>query len=530
MSDVQEVTREDTQSNAMYVETEKDGERLLGIRTGIRANSFALRRLTGGTTRSGYVVKNGEVHEWRSTGFREEDGEVTLLGPLVTGRALLDRIESAEPEEREPLLRRIVSLTRDIKALLDHTGFEPKKTPRKAVTTGPTRGAKSMVRPDSGPSHPYERLHGKAVMLADDGGAFFLPPPLLEILRDNQNIGEQLRLFEYLNHPERSGEDNLCFFVAVLIYRLLSGAYPFEDVDSESVHARMRDTKPLYLRYRLPEVSPALAGLIGEVLDPTAPEKYDLSSFADALEAAGDTGFFVEVGDEERAQLAEQAEIKAKRADTNYRRREAVRKNWRRAAIITVIAVVIGSIPATIISNHLAPRRTAGLPPEEVIEAYYLGMNQLDHDLMEDAIVEDAGRPEINEAMNLFVLSRMRMSAEGQSGMVDPQQWLDADRPELPPTVHLYGVSGLQVSPDFRSDEEAGFVVDYVKWMPDSPNVEEIDVNTRAESLAFDRRDRVLLRRDREDWVIYQLDRLEDELLGPVSQVDNELLSEAQQE
>ncbi len=516
--------------NTMYVQTKKDGEQRLGIRTGIKANSFALRRLTGGTTRSGYVVRDGNVYEWRSTGFREEEGEVTLLGPPLQGQALIDSIESARPEDKKPLLGRIASLTRDLKALLDHTGFEPDEAPRQAVSTGPTRGRKSMVRPDARPAHPYERLHGNAVMLTDDGGAFFLPAPLLDVLRDNQNIGEQLRLFEFLNHPERSGEDNLCFFVGVLVYRLLSGSYPFADADSESVHARMRDTRPLYLRYRLPETAPALADLIAEVLDPAVPEKYDLTSLADALDAIGSDGFFVDVSDDERSELAEQADLKAKRADTHYRRREAVRKNWRRAVIIGVIAVVVGSVPATIISNALAPRRTTGMPPEEVVRSYYLGMNQLDHDLMEDAVMEDAGRPEINEAMNLFVLSRMRMSAEGQSGLVDPQQWMEADRPELPPTVHLYGVSDLQLSREFQTDEEAGFVVNYIKFVPDSPDVEELDANTRAESLAFDRRDRVFLRRHRADWVIYQIDRVEDELLGPSSRVDEKLLSEAQQE
>ena len=176
-----------------------------------------------------------------------------------------------------------------------------------------------------------------------------------------------------------------------------------------------------------------------------------------------------------------------------------------------MLVVVIGSIPGTIIYNRLQPRSTAGFEPEEVIRTFYTSMNTLDHMTMEDAVVDGAGRDMIREVTNLFVLDRQRMSVEMQSGFVDAQAWRDAGMPALSNNRSPYGVANLTLealSP--ASPEELRFLVRYERWMPDYDAAEQTGT---LRYLGFDVADDVFLRLDREDWVMYRIDRVEEERL-----------------
>lgn len=475
------------ENTSIFTQVERDGRSLLGIKTGIKANSFVLRKLTGDRSVVGYLVGDEGFDTWKPEGFIEEDGQVTLLGPVVGGRSLEDVLAS------EDALERIVDLSLALKHLFGATGGS------------------------------YDRLHANMVLFADDGRILFLPRSLLEVFTDHQSLEDQLSLYEPLNHPDRKGEENLAFAVAVLLYRVTAGALPYEAEEAEELHSRMRNSRPVPLLLRKPEVNPALSDLVGSCLDPGAGP--GLAETATRLREIRDQGFFRAVGDEERARLAERAEAFARRHDQTYRRREAVRKNWRRSVIIGALIVVVGSIPATILVNSLQPRRTTGLSAPEVAEVYYGAMNALDHDLMEDATIEDAGRAEINEAMNLFVLSRMRLSVEGRTGIADPSNWLAEGRPELPATVHLYGVSNLEIEVEIAGSEDQVMRARYLKWVPDAPDDPETldaDPNPQARSLVFRREDRLFLRLQGDAWVIYRLDRVQDELLGYASDYDPE--------
>jgi hypothetical protein len=169
------------------------------------------------------------------------------------------------------------------------------------------------------------------------------------------------------------------------------------------------------------------------------------------------------------------------------------------------VLVVLGSVAASILSNVLAPRVTRGYGPQKVVETFYGSMNTLDHMTMEDCVVDKAGQGEVNESMNLFVMSRMTVGYEGKSYIVNAAEWDKEKRPQLSADKTLYGAIVREVR------EEAGapkpvYLVSYQKWAPQPEEGGNDEQSTG--SYGYDRIDRVRLRMDKGDWVIYRIDRV----------------------
>jgi hypothetical protein len=138
--------------------------------------------------------------------------------------------------------------------------------------------------------------------------------------------------------------------------------------------------------------------------------------------------------------------------------------------------------------------------------------------LMEDCVVDKAGQGDITEAMNLYVISRVQMGYEGKANPMPADEWDKAGRPALPAGTSVYGVTDLQIT------EEAGepdpvYLVSYEKWSPDTSAEAGSDAGGGSDvatvgTLHRKIVDRVWLRRDKGDWVIYRLDRLSQETLA----------------
>jgi hypothetical protein len=195
--------------------------------------------------------------------------------------------------------------------------------------------------------------------------------------------------------------------------------------------------------------------------------------------------------------------------ERTYRRREHLRKNWRRYVGITLIAVLVGTIPATIIYRMFEPRTTAGLDAPEVVEAFYFSMNRLDHETMADATVNNAGDADIREVTTMYVVSRMRTAVEMTGGIIDARDWYEQGKPEVPEGKQVYGVADLRLEGIRPAEEgEAAFRVSYEKWYP--TGMSRDDPSGNGMLVGFERVDRVYVRENRGDWVIYRIDRIED--------------------
>ena len=217
--------------------------------------------------------------------------------------------------------------------------------------------------------------------------------------------------------------------------------------------------------------------------------------------------------EEEKRIAVKEAAAREVSAERSFRRRRFWQKNWRTAAIVAAVVVVAGALAGSILKNVLAPRPTRGYPPARVVETFYSSMNTLDHSLMQACVVGDAGKGEINEAMTLYVTSRVTQGYEGRSNIVSAADWNKAGRPPLVSPTSLYGVTDLSVTQEQAAPRPV-YLVRYQKWNP-APQPDNAAPDAPPLSEGHSSSDRVWLRQDHGDWVIYRIDHLGSAPLPP---------------
>ena len=325
---------------------------------------------------------------------------------------------------------------------------------------------------------------------------------------------------ERFNHPDRSPGDNVGFSLAACAYYVITGEFPYDSDDEEDLHARVRAGSALAARYRDVTIRQDVSDALQNELV-TGDATVGAGAWADRFHDWSEHGTRRPLSDADRKQLQEEADQARERTERTFRRKESVRRNGRTALIVAAIVIIVGSIPFTIIRNALAPRATAGLPADEVVQVFYSSINTLDHMTMEDAVVDRAGTDLIREVTNLFVIDRQRMSVEMESGFVDAQAWRDEGMPTLPASRAPYGVANLELDALDAPEGEQRFAASYERWMPD---YEQAELTGRAGVMGLRVTDHVFMRLDREDWVIYRIDRISEEAIDV-----GELRSEARE-
>ena len=212
-------------------------------------------------------------------------------------------------------------------------------------------------------------------------------------------------------------------------------------------------------------------------------------------------------------------EIKEKKAADSYRRKVFWQRNWKAAALILGAVIIVSIFLSSILSNVLAPRKTKGFPPARVVEAFYLSMNSLDHMLMQDCVIDKAGKAEIKEVTQLYVLSRVSQGYEGRSNILPADEWQRQGSPELTPPQTVFGVTDLHLLQEAEGALPV-FTATYKKWLPAPQEEEQIRETAAAPAtapapratfapLSFEVKERLFLKNHRGDWVIFNIERLD---------------------
>ena len=457
------------QSNSNGTVTiERDGTPFTGISTGIPTNSPTLRKLAGQKRTPATIVRNGSLEQWQLRGFVEHEGTIYVFGPEIDATPL-DQVLEDTGRNRLEALSFVASA---YATLLDQE-----------------------IKPGI--------VHTRSVFLLRDG-VLFMPPDIMQAIREHQNYAERIRTMERFQHPDRSAIDNIGFFLAASAYYIMTGEFAYDGADEEELHARVRTgaTVPPQARNIAieTETSEVLFAALTSEKPVASPREWALK-----LARWGTDGFTEQDDAAETARRKKTAEEAHQRMEKGFRRKEGLRRNGRTALIVAIVAIIVGTIPFTILRNALAPRETAGFSPQEVVSAFYGAFNSLDHMLMEDAVIDDAGRPYIREVTNLFVLDRQRVGVEGRSGFVDAAAWRENGMPSLEPTVSPYGVYNLSLTELEAPSDERWFEASYERWLPDFESAE-----TGGSRIAgLQQTEEVRMRQDGDDWVIYDFELLD---------------------
>lgn len=454
-----------------------DGKQYLGIHIAHANNSHAAKQFKEDTKNQGLIIEDSEITDWDTQGLIEYDGEIYLYGPFFEGRTV-DEVLLSEPKNALSYLHQLV----------------------RSLVTIKER------------SQSLPRFQANGILFLDDGGLLFFPPALMERIRATQIESDRLRTYERYNNPDLDGEQSLSFSVAVLCYRLFTGVDPFAAENEEDVHNRMREHQPAGPRLLVPEIKKSVSDDVSSSLDTGSGKSLTLEEWDHRLARWNKEGVRESIAEADKDKLLESGRRFTQKAESSYRRKVFLRVHGRFMFLIGLVVVLLGSVGGSILRNALAPPVTAGMGPREVVELFYNSITELDHMAMEDCVTDNAGKPEVTEATNLFVITRMRVGQEGNTGFYPANRWVEAGKPELNPGYSVYGVAGLAIT----TTSEIEYTVDYIKYEQRTGDFDDPESYVGG-SVGFQRKDRVLLRQDKKGyWVIYSLERLENELVDEV--------------
>ncbi|HUZ17357.1 MAG TPA: hypothetical protein VMV68_03145 [Spirochaetia bacterium] len=453
-----------------------DGEKYLGIRVSSHKRNIA-EQMQNPDTRRGCSAVAGRVEPWEMVGLVEEGNEIYAYGPYREGRPFSEILTAT----KERALAQLVHLV-GAAAAMQRAGITP-----------------SAILPHA--------------LLADGaGGLLVLPQPLTDSILDDLTAAERREMFDRFNHPDLKGERGFTFFVGVMLYRVLTGTFPFEGATSEELHERMRRQKLLAPELVKAEIRPEISRIIERLLTPTV--VFGITELAKDMEVFGGGSPFREVSAEERARSERERRHVKRTIMGGFDRRVFFRRNWKTMAIIGTVVIVAMIVGGSILSNSMKPRVTAGMTPQQVVGLFYTSMTKFDSQTMQSCVIDGAGKAQISEATNLFVVTRVRTGYEGGSGFVSAQQWIDQGKPKLKSGESVYGVAKLEMT----KISNGAYTVSYEKWAPvqqGSASQLPSSATVPAEVQGFDMIDRVYLKNEGKYWAIYKIVNTESKPISP---------------
>jgi hypothetical protein len=323
-----------------------------------------------------------------------------------------------------------------------------------------------------------QRLQTDSVFFPDSGGVLFLPAGIMKKVSDLNPIAYKLQVFERVNHPDWAGlhvsgaasrrpnpTAHLSFTLGALVYRILVGAYPFQADSEEELHNQVRVRQLTSPALLVPGLREDASRFLLRALGRETPSAPTLEEWAEAL-ADWKRGTLIRaLSDAERAAQAEQARAEGGRVARAYNRRVFWQRRGLTVLIVAVVAVVVGVLAGSYLKNLLAPPRTVGFTPRQVVETYLQSMNTLDQEMMDDCTVDGAGRDMIREVINIYVLSRVTQGYEGRSNIVAADEWNREGRPPLEPPLTVFGVTDVKLR-QVQGEPQPIFDASYTLWAP----------------------------------------------------------------
>jgi hypothetical protein len=155
------------------------------------------------------------------------------------------------------------------------------------------------------------------------------------------------------------------------------------------------------------------------------------------------------------------------------------------------------------------------MTPAEVVQAYYTAFTALDHEFMQNAALKKAGKADIDVAVRLYALDRVRQAyqrnaVQEQPSIIKAQDWLDSGGQPVAADYFVFGVTDLRAMPEDQdeSDGEVSFRARYNLWATDHGDTEAQPQTTLMPSVQA-RIDEIRLVLYKGNWRIAEIKRLQ---------------------
>ncbi|MFP4212112.1 MAG: hypothetical protein ACLFR8_12780 [Alkalispirochaeta sp.] len=416
-------------TNRIEVVQDSPGQpRLLGLATGIPAKGFAARQISAAARTDAVFIENGTVRPWRIVRVVPYEEHLYLCGPFVEGitvEELLEQDPGTTDQERA-----VAAVLEAIAAVAD--------------------------------DGEHRFCNVQTSLVTPEGAVLVLSTPLADEVNSYLPLLRRRAVLHPYHPSTLSPREQQVYLCGALIWRAITGS-PLCTGDDETVsdacHQEARSTAAIHRI--VPETREEIAGGITILLRTPGEVTPDLLySLATRIREAG---FREEIAEAERTRRIDAATETTERERRRLEGRTFLRIRGPRIALILAAVVLVGTIPFHIIRGRLTPPSIAGLPPQEVVNAYYDAWRALDHTVMDEALADGVGTDIVREVTNVFVIDRVQLAQTMESRLTPVDRWIAAGRPgnKVP-----YGPYALDVTVRRQDETAATIVADYELWRP----------------------------------------------------------------
>ncbi|MDA3940040.1 MAG: hypothetical protein PF693_12170 [Spirochaetia bacterium] len=435
-----------------------NGNKKLAVKTNLTSKIYKQISMQDLLSEPAILINNGNSEKWECTESIEHEGKLIFPGPFYNGKTLAET-----SLQIDILLNLAISFQEIIKSNL-----------------------------------PLTEFYTPGIFITKDNSVLFFPPNLINYITSQLSENESINYLQPYNHPNAKGETNFSFILGVLAYNLLTENLPFSGSTITEIREKMRSSKPVEIQLLIPGIKDSIANLINQSLI-LKNSKIDI--WIKQLLLWKENTAVVNISNTKKSQLQKSAVKKLDNRKKQFKRNQFFAHNWKAMATIVAVFIVLISFSIGPIQNAMEPPITEGMTAKEVVETYYTGIIDMDVELMEDCIEKNAGKKDINEVTQLFVISRVRTGYEGKSGLISAQDWNDGIINNLEPGEQVYGIADLKLT----IINESTYQAEYIRWYPDIPDDADSDEILPPRKIYI--YDILTLEKVKDVWVIVNLER-----------------------
>lgn len=253
----------------------------------------------------------------------------------------------------------------------------------------------------------------------------------------------------------------ICFERAVFVYKLLTGSFPYANIDQIERNADILDQNFLPLEMAIDGIDLQLAKEVNKALKLNSnvvniPGKKKKGKNSEDLKPNPD--FPMELLDqawklskEQKAKtkntdFEEKAQTYMKRKKSQIRTKRRIRRNTAKIGVGIALAIVLATIISNTIQTNQGQYYTKGLTSTQTIQAFFMGINAKDVTMISNFVKGKTPQNYVDMVSQIYVLSKQRKIYDKDNGFASPENWLlfstNAEKYDM---SGLYGVTQLKI-------------------------------------------------------------------------------------
>lgn len=256
-----------------------------------------------------------------------------------------------------------------------------------------------------------------------------------------------------------TGLPAICFERAVIVYKMLTGRFPYPAADDIERNSDILDRKFLPLELSVNGINPVLAKEVTKALKLNStivniPGKKQKGKSSEDLTPTPDFPLdllYSVKSDLKNANLSDEefekkAALYLKTQNSKITTKRTIRRNSTKIVVGAIAAVAITLITISTIKTRGEEITAKGLTSTQVIEGFYQGVNKKDSILLDNLTKGKKLRGYTNTVSQIYVVGKQRMTYNHDNGFASPENWILYITDELKNMKSgVYGVTNVKI-------------------------------------------------------------------------------------